>query len=233
MKKLIFIIPFIIITIIYLNHESTVIQIGDLSPKITSKLVENTKIISSTLGEEFPIKNIQEVDDYNIQLFAFLHLNQSFTKIITKEEMDDISYKYLNINNTNYQDIICPLDNIEVYKYDEKNKLFNYVDKHDHGEVFAKLNNKIYLLDSYKEDDKYIIEVNILFGELNTGYQGDATKYYLTASNSIERKDKLFEITEKENLESNYQKLKNNLPVYKVSFKKKENNYLFESIIEK
>ncbi len=233
MKKIIIIILIIILIIIYSIKQSNINQIGDLPSKITRDLLENTQIISNTLSEEIPIANIDEVDEYSLQLFAFHNLENSLTNIITKEEMDKVLNQYIDKANINYQNIICPLDNLVTYEYNQSTELFNYIDQHDHGAVFPILNNKVYLLDSYQDEDKFIIEVHILFGELNTGYTGEPSKYYINGENAINREDELFEITESKNLAYNYEKIKATLPIYKVSYIKQENNYLLQSIIEK
>lgn len=189
------------------------------------KILKQIDMYNEILKSEYPIHDINKIDN-QLKLQFGIYALQEDEKIHNYyqiEDMKDIYSKYLVKDfKTIYEDIKCPMGDDVLYKLDNDTKKYTLVDTHQHGMVTMNVNT--YFVSGKIEDNKYIIETNILYSGYCNGVCNTEGGYYDSYHHCIEGKNPMtYQLSE-------YASIKDNLPITTFTFIKDSSNFRLESV---
>lgn len=151
----------------------------------------------------------------------------------TLSDINRISNKYFG-SNIETEDFVCDYDDKVMYKFDESSKEYIYDENHP-GHRTTIIETVNLYLDSSKKIDTYTITVKKAFGEDDYSV---SKNFYANYEDAVMRENSVFyvETSEDQNVKKDYkegtEKNKQNLKKFTYTFKKKNANYIFESVVK-
>ena len=173
------------------------------------------------IDEQHPITN-QEALNFALVKIGTLRNN------IMESEIEKILQTYFGKNHSyKHEDINCFAGDGILYKYNSAKREYIFQDTHGHGGQ-GTYSAEIYYINGMVEDDKYIVNVHILYGDYCGGVCGPTLSYYKTKEDSMNSQNPILgpyedphTITDEE-----YDMIKTSLPTVTFTLKKdNDNNY--------
>lgn len=209
------------------NKEAKEIVEKELKESDVKDFLKRIDGMNSSLCTSYPISDINSIPTQQI---LSIGLGDIFGTYSISSDYIENHIKYILGDNVNikHEDYLCNLDNIAFYKYN--NGFYSYNSEHPgHGAGGGYIVNTFFK-SAKIQDDTVIIDTNLLY-EVSTDISGPTTSYFDGAS--TDAKKVLSEI-ERDNLKSEYEKIKDTLPTTTFTFKRSElGGFNLESVVIK
>ena len=183
--------------------------------------------MNSAICTSYPLSDVNSIQTQQI---LSIGLGEVFGTYSISSDYIENHIKYIIGDNVNikHEDYLCKLDNIAFYNY--SNGYYNYNQDHPgHGGGGGYIVKTFFKSASLKEDTVEI-DTNLLY-EVSTDISGPNTSYYDGTGENA--KEVLHDI-ERDNIKSEYEKIKDTLPTTTFIFKRSElGGYNLESVVIK
>lgn len=248
--SLIFILLIVGGVIIYYKHTEKDNILKD--PKVEDSFQKdvNTKLSIEEIDELMDaIDNLSRLDKYNQKELKLSDIDNQmkldialilattdeyklYDESYTLGDINRISNKYFG-SNIETENFMCDYDDKVMYKYDESSKKYIYDENHlGHGVTIIDTVNLYF--DSSKDGDTYTITVKKAFGDDDYSV---SKNFYASYEDAVMRTNSVFYVntSEEENVKKDYkdgaEKNKLYLKNFTYTFKKKNTDYVFESLV--
>lgn len=207
--------------------------VRELTESEKNTLLAQIPEYTAYLAETYPFKEQKDINNQTVLYFAFIQ-NHVRQQEIMESELEQTIQKYFGKNHSfRHEDIICPNGDGTLYKYDSATRKYTYLDIHMHGGGGMTPSNAYYLSGSVENEKTVQIKVNILYADSCSDICGPSAGYYKSVADSRNSNyilgpyEDIHELTDTE-----YQSVKNQLPITTFNFLKDENNnYGLQSVI--
>ena len=229
-----------------INNDNTQVEElpkEELSVELKNTLKDKILMYSKEFSYLYPIDNLTDKIDNQIligfamSIYDTTHNHDPYTNGYMASSLDNIVYEYfgdsIKINHENYN---CPYESktIALYKYDSKNEKYKYNSNHlGHG-YSAMADIKAYIIGGYKQGEDVVVETNMLYS--NFIDIGEVDSYYASYEDSVKEENKVIKLKCNDSFEcaeikqSDYEKVKDKLPITTYKFKIEKDNYILKSI---
>lgn len=206
------------------NNGTPNVEKKDLKESDVSDFLKRINAMNSSLCTSFPINDVKSLPTQNI---LSIGLGEVFGTYSVSSDYIENYIKYVigdNIAIKN-EDYLCKLDKIAFYKYENGYYVFN-TEHPGHGGGGGYLVSTFFR-DANIEGDTVTINTNLLY-EVSGDIMGPTTTYYDGVGES---KKTVLENIERDNLKTEYEKIKDILPITTYTFTRSElGGYNLESV---
>lgn len=194
----------------------------DVSEAELQSILYRMKIITNSLYNEFPIKNVDDVSNQGLLKIGLSMISRSESGESVENYIKQVVGYNANVKNENY---ICTIDNKPLYIYDNDGWYKKSNEYHGHGG--SSRYTKVYFRSATLNGDTLIVKTNVIYGESRElGGEGDT---FYDGVNKDSKK--LFSTTYNE-LDKKYEEIKDTLPITTYTFKRSNyDGFNLESII--
>ncbi len=176
-------------------------------------------------ANDFSKKDVKEFDNQQLLFFAILNNTNGYDNSYSKDAIAQKIEDYFGDNVTlKFEDIICPVENEVLYKYDEE-KGYTMNDDHPGHGGLGYIGGEAHIINGTVKDHDYTVKARILYTEEGTFTNGSVI-YYPT----YEDLEKHNPIITEETKERTYRDVESFLPITSFTFTKKGNNYYLKSV---
>lgn len=191
----------------------------------------------SSLSNQEKLWFVVETDDLYDKTLNFY----SEGSLVSAEDVIEFYKRYFGDSEIENEDILCPIDNKPIFEYNSKEGYYKYSDNsHLHGGISYIYDKYSYPISVEKirkanGDILYEVKMNKMFGDYCTDICGITSNFYGTYEDSLNKENSLISsneyedwedyFTSNEKVESLYNKIKDELPVYTYVFEEVDNFY--------
>lgn len=198
-------------------------KIMPLSQDEKDLLLEQIGIYNKTLSKYYPLEGMNNIPNQEKLYFAMINSDVSFEWFL-KSDLDKTLVKYFGSDNgVIHENIICPVGDGVLYKYNDATSKYEFSGTHGHGGG-GLYNFTNYYISGTKKGDIYTVKVKVLYSNHCGDICGPATNYYKNASDSYNKVNSIYDVSDSEietlKAEDVYNNVSEQLPVTTYSFKK-------------
>lgn len=190
------------------------------------QMLSQIELYNEVFKSEYPILNVNKIENQLKLQFGILALKRD-EKINNYYKIEDLKEMYHNYFISGfqaiYEDIECHALDDALYKLDNESKTYTYVDTHEHGGG-PSMDTDTYYVSSKIDGDHYIINTHILYSNYCIDTCGPFSGYYSNYQDCIHSKNQVM------NTKSQYQEIKDDLPLTTFTFVKDKNYFRLESV---
>ena len=197
-------------------------------------LKEKIEKISYVFSSKYPITSIDALTNQEL-LWAMRSLSSVNSGNFSAEELDKQMTKYFgNSKKLKHEDMICTIDNVAMYIYNDSTNTYNFNDNHPgHGGTIGVSRIKVYDAKVVnKEGNKVTITAKLLYGNYCSDICMPGYAYY--ASYPREGAVKLFESEGPEEFiitDEKYNEVASQIPITTFTFEKEsDGNYGIKTV---
>lgn len=187
-------------------------------------MLSQIELYNEVLKSEYPISNLNNIDNQLKLQFGILALkkNENISNYYKIEDIKEIYHNYFKQGfKAIYEDIDCPYQDDILYKLN--NETYTFVDHHAHGSTSIDIDT--YFVSGKIDGNKYILNTHILYSNYcNDTCSPEQSSYYSSYQDCVEEKAPIMDTR------SQYNKIKEELPVTTFTFIKDKNLFRLESI---
>lgn len=196
----------------------------------------------SSLSNQEKLWFVVETDDLYDKTLNFY----SEGSLVSAEDVIEFYKRYFGDSEIENEDILCPIDNKPIFEYNSKEGYYKYsYNSHLHGGISYIYDKYSYPISVEKirkanGDILYEVKMNKMFGDYCTDICGITSNFYGTYEDSLNKENSLISsneyedwedyFTSNEKVESLYNKIKDELPIYVYEFLYDNNNYYLISV---
>ena len=179
----------------------------EVSKSELSGILYRIDVLSQYLYKDFPITDIKNIDNQHLLSMK----KGSYSGIEVENYIKSIVGSNVTVKN---EDIICTLDNQPLYTYD--NGWYHRYEQHP-GHGGSTRNVEVFFKSATLDGNILVIKTNVLYGEVRElGGPGDT--FYDSGKDNAK---KVFSVMY-EDLDKEYEKIKDTLPVTTYTFKRSD-----------
>ena len=188
-------------------------------------ILDQIRLYNEVFKESYPIADVNKIDNQLKLQFGILALEKT-ENIHNYYKVDDLKEMYYNYFSHSmkviYEDIKCPVNDKNLYDLNTETNTYTEVSDHEHGMIT--MNADTYVTSTKIEDGKYIINTHILYSSYCNGTCSPEGGYYKTYEDCVKSNNPVIFKT------SQYDEVKDDLPVTTFTFLKEKNHFLLESV---
>lgn len=192
-----------------------------------AQILTQIKEYTSILAALYPITEDHPLTNQDVLNFALLKM-EDLGKNMMESDIEKILQTYFGTNHPYiHEDIDCFAGDGVLYKYNSAKREYIFQNTHSHGGPGSYF-LEVFYIDGTVEENKYTVNVNIVYGDYCGGVCGPSLSYYKNQKDSINRENPILGPYEESHDITNeeYDTIKSSLPVTTFTFEKDEkNNY--------
>lgn len=208
-------------------------NVRDLNEIEKEQILSQIKDYTTSLATSYPIDNEHPLANQSALNFTLVKIG-TLRENILESEIEQILQTYFGKNHPyKHENINCLANDGVLYQYDSTKREYTFQNTHGHSGP-GSAQSEIYYVTGTVENNKYIVNVHILYGNYCGDICGPTINYYKTIEDSMNGENAILgpyndshTITDEE-----YKKISSTIPTTTFTLEKDiEGNYGLKSVI--
>lgn len=202
-------------------------KVRTLTQTEQQQILLQIKDYTQSLASSFPIDETHPLSNQDVLNFALVKIG-TLRDNIMESDIEKILQTYFGKNHPyQHEDINCFAGDGILYKYNSAKREYIFQNTHGHGGQ-GSYTSEIFYIDGTVDQNKYTVNVHILYGDYCGGVCGPTLSYYRTKEDSMNNENPILGPYEEPHIitAEEYDTIKENLPTTTFIFEKdQDNNY--------
>lgn len=214
------------------KNQSVENKVHALTETEQQQILSQIKDYTPSLASYFPIDETHPLSNQDVLNFALVKIG-TLRDNIMESDIEKILQTYFGKKHPyQHEDINCFAGDGVLYKYNSAKREYIFQNTHGHGGQ-GSYAAEIFYIDGTADQNKYTVNVHILYGDYCGGVCGPTLSYYKTREDSMNSQNPILGPYEEPHTITNeeYDTIKENLPITTFIFEKDEdNNYGLKAV---